>query len=638
MKHLFVIACLGLCGFASADVTVPRLNTVHHFQPSDYPVLGNFELSPLVQGADGQLWGVSAYGGVNSTGFVYKVSPLTGALTRVHDFGFSDGVHPRGRLFAAADGWLYGTTESGGVNQSDWCYAGKFYNGSGCGTLFRVAPDGRFEKLHDFYTEADGYQTSPSTGVVQGADGAFYGMAVRAFPEATTALFRYAPGTGMAVARLFAVDGSEGDLAYAGLSLARDGSLIGTTSSKGGGCGTVFRRTPAGAFQTLHVFRGAPAGGSGDGCVPWSALAEGADGVFYGTTNYGGYQAQNCRAGGCGIVYRVSTGGDFAVLHRFTATAADGEYPSKSGVVIQPDGSLYGTTGGNPYGEGFGFVPLCQLGGSSAFSCGTVWRIAPGGGFSTVAVFGDSNGAWGLFPQATLLRGQDGNLYGTAFGGGGWGYGTVWRLVLDPATPLVAIDGFTPPGGPPGTAVLLRGAGFSGATQVTLGNGSIAEPIPFSVIDDATISTQVPADARSSAFGVTAPHGTTYSPASFILRPVVDSITPTSGRPGSYVTVLGANFDALTSIRFGGVPATRYTYVTNDNTAINVQVPRRAKTGPVVVGNVGGDGVGPTFTVKRFGLPQDGAAAPAARPTLRCARTPAASRQACGAPQPIAAR
>lgn len=632
MKFVHLLAGVVLAAGAAlvaADVSVPRLNTAYHFQPADYPGSGNLELSGLVQAPDGHFWGVSAYGGGGNAGYVYKVDAVTGRMTRMHDFGFQDGVHPRGRLALAADGWLYGTTESGGVNQADWCYAGKFYNGSGCGTLFRIATDGRFEKLHDFYTEADGYHASPGSGVVQGPDGAFYGMAIRAFPDGRTSLFRFSPGTGLGSFHLFPL-GAAGGWPAAGLTVARDGSLIGTTGAASGGCGTVFRARVTGGVQTLHSFAGAPQGGSGDGCTPQSVLTETSDGVFVGTTTYGGYQAGACRAGGCGTVYRVSTTGAYSVLHRFLATASDGLYPAKAGIVAMPDGTLYGTAAGNPYADGFGYAPLCYVGGGTTFGCGTLWRLPPGGTLSALASFGDGNGGYGLFPMGPLVRGQDGNVVGVAFAGGGWGYGTVWRWVTDPATPLVAIDGFSPAGGPPGTPVTLRGAGFTGTTQVTLGNGQTAEPIPFAVVDDGTLTTQVQAGAQSSAFGVTGPRGTTFSTATFVLRPVIDRITPDRGRPGSYVTVLGAHFDALTSITFGGVPATRYTYVTSDDTAINVQVPRRARTGPIVVGNVGGTASSATFTVIRLGAAGDAGAegeaappAPSARGPVRCTRSTA---------------
>ena len=508
-----------------ASSSPPLLNTVYNFSDSDYPHIGNFEVSNLLQASDGNFYGVSAYGGVNDLGYIFKVDAAHGRLTHLHDFSFPDGATPRGPLIQGRDGYLYGTTESGGSNQSDFCLAGKFYNEGGCGTAFRVSTAGAFTKLHDFYTADDGYQTSPDTGLVQAGDGNFYGMAIRAFPTATTSIFKMTVAGAVTVHYLFPSDESQGYLAYAGLIKGHDGNLYGTTSSAGivngnptAGCGTVFRAGLDGSFQLLHTFTG-PSSTARDGCVPWGRLVQARDGNFYGTTAYGGNTTGHCIAGGCGTVFKLTPSGTETVLHRFTATALDGEYPEGDGLVQAPDGSLYGTTLGNPYGEGFGFVPLCVLNGSTAFSCGTVYRITALGRFSQVALFGKSDGTYGLFPHASLILAKDGNLYGSTIDGGGYGPGTIYRVLLNASTPILAIDGFSPAGGSPGTTVTVTGVGFTGATQVTFGNGSNPEPVPFTVDSDTQITTAVPADAQTSAIGITAPLGTTFSATVFSVQP-----------------------------------------------------------------------------------------------------------------------
>jgi len=599
-----ICAAAGLAVFGSAmpqSYSVPKLNTVYDFVPADYPHIGNFELSTLVQAADGNLYGVSAYGGVNDLGYVYRVSPSSGLLVHLHDFGFSDGATPRGKLLQAGDGDLYGTTEAGGANQSDYCYEGKGYTESGCGTLFKISVDGSFTKLHDFYTAEDGYQASPSTGVVQGRDGNFYGMAVQPFPSGTTSLFKMTPAGAVSVLHEFATDFSEGYLAYAGLLAARDGLLYGTTSSNGaipgnpsGGCGTVFQATLDGQLTVLHTFSGATASGSGDGCLPWSTLIE-RRGDFYGTTTDGGNESNKCAAVGCGIVYKIDASGTETVLHRFRASPADGEYPQGDGLALADDGTLYGTTGGNAYGEDI--TPLCYLNEGPTSSCGTIYQIDGSGKFAQLEIFGGGNGSYGLFPHATLILASDGNFYGNTFTGGGWGLGTVFRLVLNPNTPIVSVDSFSPPGGPPGTSVELTGTGFTGATSVTIGSNTGLLAASFSVISDSEISVLIPQGAQSSAFGVTAPQGTTYSPVDFYLRPVITGMTPRSAAVGSGITLQGLHFDDLTSITVGGVAANSYTYVTNLDTAINVIIPPGAKSGRIVVSNPGGSAVSPYFTV-----------------------------------------
>jgi len=48
--------------------------------------------------------------------------------------------------------------------------------------------------------------------------------------------------------------------------------------------GTLFKITPAGSLTTLYSLAGSP----GEGASPVSALAQGGDGNFYGTTMAGG--------------------------------------------------------------------------------------------------------------------------------------------------------------------------------------------------------------------------------------------------------------------------------------------------------------------------------------------------------------
>src|SRR5262249_52615122 len=85
----------------------------------------------------------------------------------------------------------------------------------------------------------------------------------------------------------------------------------------------------------LHTFAGP------DGADPASGLVQSQSGVLYGTTQLGGTT-------GHGTVFALtppaSPGGNWteAVLHNFTG-GSDGAYPN--GLVLGPDGVFYGTTG-----------------------------------------------------------------------------------------------------------------------------------------------------------------------------------------------------------------------------------------------------------------------------------------------------
>ena len=531
--------------------TDPPLNTLYHFTPTDGTA---FEYSSLIQASDGNFYGVSAFGGASEYGYVYKVSRSTGQLTHLHDFTYADGATPRGTLVQGADGDLYGTTEAGGANRADWCYGGQFYQKGACGTAFKVTLRGRFTKLHDFYTAADGYQAAANTGMIQASDGNFYGTALVEFPTETTSIFKMTPDGTVTVLYQFAADESQGYLSYTGLVQGADGYLYGTTSSGGGGTspgGTVFQTSLSGQFRSLYTFRGVPSGGSGDGALPWGKLILGRSGAFYGTTFAGGITLGNCIVGGCGTVYKITPAGEETVLYRFSGSASDGEWPQNAGLAQTPDGSLYGVTGGNPYAT-IG-APLCYVGKVGTAGCGTLYKIDSVGRFKQLHTLSNGDGAYGLFPMTSMILAHDGNLYGVAMGGGGWGEGTVYRLLRNIQTPVVAINHTSPTEGAPGTSVFINGTGFTGASEVTFPTGAVT-PIEFTVNSDSQITIVVPANGVTGAIGVTAPRGTTYSSTLFYVQPGTAETSPVLAAPGEYS--LGhravAAADAATAVRSGG--------------------------------------------------------------------------------------
>src|SRR5262252_620683 len=77
--------------------------------------------------------------------------------------------------------------------------------------------------------------------------------------------------------RLHSFNGAEGATPDAGLVLASDGNLYGTTFDGGGnGSGAVFKISPHGNLTTLHSFTGT------DGAKPFAGLVQGADGTSMG--------------------------------------------------------------------------------------------------------------------------------------------------------------------------------------------------------------------------------------------------------------------------------------------------------------------------------------------------------------------
>ena len=163
-------------------------------------------------------------------------------------------------------------------------------------------------------------------------------------------------------------------------------------------------------------------------------------GNLYGTTLYGG-ASSNC-VYGCGIAFElVNSSGSYTekLLHSFTGSS-DGSYPMES-LVIDAAGKLYGTTTGsnsNPAGNGTVFE-LVNSSGEYAECVLHAFAGPPDDGAS---------------PDAGLLMDSAGKLYGTTYGGGATGAGTVFELTNASAvtvglTPLTLSFGNVLLGTPP---------------------------------------------------------------------------------------------------------------------------------------------------------------------------------------------
>jgi uncharacterized repeat protein (TIGR03803 family) len=110
-----------------------------------------------------------------------------------------------------------------------------------------------FKTLHNFDFSIDG--ADPEAGLVQGADGNFYGTTYEGGTHGDGTVFKITPGGTLTVLHSF--DGTDGFETQSGLVLATDGNFYGTTRLGGAhGDGTVFKITPAGTFTTLHSFNG----------------------------------------------------------------------------------------------------------------------------------------------------------------------------------------------------------------------------------------------------------------------------------------------------------------------------------------------------------------------------------------------
>jgi len=300
---------------------------------------------------------------------------------------------------------------AGLVQGADGGFYGTTYGGAnGSGTVFQVTTNGALTNLYSFTAIARGARTNmdganPNAGLVQDADGNLFGTTANGGTNSMGAVFELAAeGTFIP---LHSFTGDDGASPYAGLMQDAGGNLYGTAQFGGAsGDGTVFQITPSGLLTTLYSFTG-----GSDGSNPYAGLALDAGGNLYGTTPNGGTNS-------VGAVFKLAADGTFTRLYSFTG-GDDGANPY-AGLVQDAGGNLYGTTlNGGTYG------------------CGTVFRITPKGVFTTLHEFGAllddfGNSVDGANSYAGLVQGPDGNFYGTTGSGGtNGGNGTVFQMTPD---------------------------------------------------------------------------------------------------------------------------------------------------------------------------------------------------------------
>jgi uncharacterized repeat protein (TIGR03803 family) len=410
---------------------------IHHFDPP----LGASSAAPLLRHpGDGFLYGVTSAGGAHAAGTVFKMDADGNNFAVIHDFNTTDGAQPEAGLILASDGLLYGSTSGGGT----------FSNG----TVFKIdTAGGSFATVRHFDGDADGEE--PRGRLVQASDTMLYGVTHSGGAHNGGTLYRVAlNGTAFAVLHAFGTS-TEGTRPAAGLILASDGRLFGTTefAAAQDGNGTVFRANLDGsALTTIHTFAGAP----DDGETPSAELLEGSDGVLYGTTEFGG-------ASNGGIVFAIGRDGNgFGVLK--SLGGADGSRPR--GPLVEDQALLWGTA----YADG-------------ANNGGTLFHLTRAATlFDVVRSFASPTGD---HPHAAVLAGNDGALYGTTEAGGANAVGVAYRF----ANPK--LQSITPNSGPAagGTPVTIAGTLFQSLAAVTVGG---AVPTGISVAPgEITASTPV---------------------------------------------------------------------------------------------------------------------------------------------------
>jgi uncharacterized repeat protein (TIGR03803 family) len=468
--------------WATAAVTLPA-QTFTTLDTFNYDTNGAEPTAALIQATNGDLYGTTSRGA--SEGTVFKITPK-GVLTNLYTFSCpggncTNGQWPYAGLVQGTNGEFYGTTYFGGAN--DTCPGPNT-----CGTVFKITPSGTLKTLHSF-DGTDGQFPYIGEGLIQATNGNFYGTTNQGGANSAGTVFKITPSGKLTTLYNFCSKGgpncTDGAGPWGGLVQATNGDLYGTTA------GTVFKITQSGRLTTLHTFAGTEGrGGTG--------LVQGTDGNFYGTTISGGTNVIG------GTVFTITPSGTLTTLYSFCSQSncTDGQLPY-AGVVQGTDGNFYGTT------QAGGANGSCVNGGENG--CGTVFSITPSGTLTTLYNFCPQSGCTdGTNPFAGLVQDTNGAFYGTTWGGGLDGVGTVFSLSVGLA-PFVETQ---PTSAKIGAAAKILGTSLTGATVVTF-NGTTAT---FTVVSASEIITTVPAGATTGTVLVTTSSGTLSSNVPFTVN------------------------------------------------------------------------------------------------------------------------
>ena len=297
----------------SASDNTAGFALLHTFGADTAIVDGSGPKGVLTLDSDGDIYGTTYAGGMAGFGTVFQLKPNSSGqfsnnstYTKLYDFlgGTSDGTHPYGGVIQGPGGFLYGTTNQGGL---------KNY-----GTVYKIARDGTGVTLLHSFTGGNSFNGTPvgdgagSEGeLLFAVDGNLYGTAIYGAAKNCGAVFQIKPGTdgvfgGNAAFQTLHnfASATDGSGLLGGLIQASDGSLVGTTysgGSSGSGSGTVFMiASTSGQFDSTSSFSLLYSFTSGPGAPRGidAPVIQGLDGQLYGESIQGGQLVGPGTAGG----------------------------------------------------------------------------------------------------------------------------------------------------------------------------------------------------------------------------------------------------------------------------------------------------------------------------------------------------
>ncbi len=325
----------------------------------------------FTKGSDGKLYGLTINGGEYGGGTLYHMNTDGTGIETIYNFSTSTGSSPGYRVIEGSDGNLYGVNFAGGdfgvggifsiskdgsnykvlkhftdVTNDEWLPAGSLLEASDgrlygtiintcqpCGGLvFSINKDGTdYQYLH-FFGNSPG--DIPGSNLVEGTNGELFGTSFSGFSteDSTGILFQLNNnGTEFTVLHNFNPDTYADP--FGELLIASDNKLYGTTiGGSGDHKGSIFSINQDGSdFSVLHEFDGLDGTYGREG-----GMIEGVQGKLFGMTRSGGVNNK-------GVIYSINKDGSiFTKLYDFADGPTSGALPmgylfSDEGETLVPE-------------------------------------------------------------------------------------------------------------------------------------------------------------------------------------------------------------------------------------------------------------------------------------------------------------
>jgi uncharacterized repeat protein (TIGR03803 family) len=341
----------------------------------------------LIEADNEKLYGMTSSGGSNDAGVIFEFEPSTCTLIKKIDLG-KDTRHPNGSLFQAFNGKFYGMTSYGGYNDQ--------------GVLFEwdLSSNTIVQKILFTYTNGQ----YPAGSLIQTNNGMLYGMTAMGGANDSGVLFEFNPVTSNFIKKHDFEENihGKGGMVFGSLCKAKNGKLYGMTNSGGpAGTGKVFEFDPlTGIHKDIVSFYNME-----NGANPIGSFVQAKNGKLYGRTSGGG-------ANNMGTIFEW----DPSEKRYTNKIDFDGLQTGR-----MPDGSMIMANNNKLYG-------VNMAGGS--FNAGVLFEYIPE--TNTFTKLHDFDTETGIFPYGTLIKADNGKLYGTCSTGGYYGCGVIFEW--DPAT------------------------------------------------------------------------------------------------------------------------------------------------------------------------------------------------------------